>query len=233
MHSTIAFLPVLQADSAAATAPGVTSMESLFDLLLSGGPLMIPIGLCSIVALAYSTERWIRLRPTYLGTTKFGRSIVATVQDKGPDAALDLCETRRWPLARILAAGLKRANAPFLDREKAVEDAASSEVRRLASNLRPLLLVWLIAPLLGLLGTVWGMIEAFSEIALSEGLGRPELLASGIYQALSTTAAGLAVAIPAIVAHHYLKGRIENFARRTEELYREVDDQLSRASAAA
>ena len=114
----------------------------------------------------------------------------------------------------------------------AYEDAAASEVRRLGSNLRPLLLVWLIAPLLGLLGTVWGMIEAFSQIALAQGLGKPELLAAGIYQALTTTAAGLAVSIPAIVAHHYLKGRIERFARSSEELYREVDDNLGQLARA-
>ena len=149
--------------------------------------------------------------------------------DKGTSAALELCQTKRFPMARILAAGLRRADEPFLDREKAVEDTASSEVKQLGTNLRPLLLVWLIAPLLGLLGTVWGMIKAFSNIALEEGIGRPEVLASGIYQALTTTAAGLAIAIPAIVLHHYLRGRIESFARLSEALYREVDEKLSRA----
>jgi len=202
-------------------------LESIKDLIISGGPLMVPIALCSVLALAYASERWIRLRPGYLGTTKFGRSVIAMAQDSGPEQALELCTSKTSPLSRILAAGLKRHNAPFLDREKAVEDAAASEVKRLGTNLRPLLLVWLIAPLLGLLGTVWGMINAFSEIA-GEGLGNPELLAAGIYQALTTTAAGLAVAIPAIVMHHYLKGRIEVFSRRSEELYREVDELLLR-----
>lgn len=209
-----------------------TGVDSIFDLVLAGGPLMVPIGLCSVVALAYATERWIRLRPAYLGTRSFGRSVLSAMKEQGLAAALALCESRPSPLARILGAGLRRANQPFLDREKAVEDAAASEVRRLSSNLRPLLLVWLIAPLLGLLGTVWGMIEAFSEIALAQGLGKPELLAAGIYQALTTTAAGLAVSIPAIVAHHYLKGRIERFARNSEELYREVDDNLAQLAGA-
>ena len=216
---------------AGATVPGEGGMESLFELVLAGGPLMIPIGLCSIVALAFSVERWVRLRPAYLGTTRFGRSVVAAAQDQGVDSALELCQSKRSPLSRILSAGLRRAKEPFLEREKAVEDVAAGEVRRLGANLRPLLLVWLIAPLLGLLGTVWGMIEAFSEIALQEGLGRPELLAAGIYQALTTTAAGLAVSIPAIVAHHFLKGRIDRFARRSEEFYRELDDILAKGLA--
>ena len=103
---------------------------------------------------------------------------------------------------------------------------AATELRRLAHNLRPLLIVFLIAPLLGLLGTVWGMIEAFGEIATQSGMGKPELLASGIYQALTTTAAGLAVAIPAIVAYHLFKGRIETFARRVEDAQREVESAL-------
>ena len=213
--------------------PVQASMESVFDLIQSGGPLMIPIGICSIIALAFATERWVRLRSGYLGTTSFAKSVVSAVQDEGVDSALKLCEKKKSPLARILATGLRRAQVPFIEREKAVEDAASIEVRRLGANLRPLLLVWLIAPLLGLLGTVWGMIEAFSNIALQEGLGRPELLAAGIYQALTTTAAGLAVAIPAIVAYHYLKGCIERFARRTEEVYRELDDSLTKTTAAA
>ena len=220
------FEPLPEATPSAAQA----SMDSLQDLIMSGGPLMIPIGLCSVVALAFATERWVRLRSSYLGTVAFGQTVIATVQDRGVAPAIELCETKRWPLARILAAGLKRAKEPFLDREKAVEDRAASEVRALSQNLRPLLLVWLIAPLLGLLGTVWGMIQAFSNIALEEGIGRPEVLADGIYKALATTAAGLSVAIPAIVAHHYLKGRIEKFARHSEEVYREVDETLAKAA---
>jgi biopolymer transport protein ExbB len=212
--------------NAVATAQDATGMESLYELIVAGGPMMWPIGLCSIVALAYGTERWVRLRPGYLGPRSFGHTVLAAVKDKGATPAFELCQAKSYPLARILGAGLRRAKAPFLDREKAVEDVAAGEVRRLSSNLRPLLLVWLIAPLLGLLGTVWGMIEAFSNIATEAGIGRPEVLASGIYKALTTTAAGLSVAIPAMVMHHFLKGRIDNFAHRSEELYREVDEAL-------
>lgn len=207
--------------------PAQANLDSLFELVLAGGPLMIPIALCSVVALAYATERWVRLRPRYLGSTSFGRKVVAEVQERGASSALDLCQTESSPLSRILATGLKRADQPFLDREKAVEDTAASEIKSQLSNLRPLFLVWLIAPLLGLLGTVWGMIEAFSNIAVENGLGNPELLASGIYKALTTTAAGLAVSIPAIVAYWYLKGRVETFSRRFEDLYREVDESLT------
>lgn len=221
-------VPVLVTALAVQEAPTL----SLYELIVAGGPLMIPIGLCSVVALAYATERWIRLRPGYLGTTAFGRAVVKTVRDEGVDPALKLCNKDSHPLARILAAGLKRAEEPFLDREKAVEDTAASEVRKLGSNLRPLLLVWLVSPLLGLLGTVWGMIDAFSGIATEAGMGRPEVLADGIYKALMTTAAGLSVAIPAIVLHHFLRGKLEVFAESSEAFYREIDEHMSVARAA-
>jgi biopolymer transport protein ExbB len=215
----------------AAQVAQVGQLDSVFELVKSGGPLMIPIGLCSVVALAYATERWVRLRPGLLGSGGFAKRVLHEIESGGASAALALCIKNGTPLARVLARGLERAGAPFLDREKAVEDAADSEVRRLSLRLRPLMLVYLIAPLLGLLGTVWGMIEAFSEIALEQGLGRPELLAAGIYQALTTTAAGLAVAIPAIVMHHHLDGRIENFVRRCEETWSKVDRRLAQAEA--
>ena len=207
-------------------------LESLYELLLAGGPMMLPIGLCSIVAVAFTVERWLRLRPGLLGSKRFGRSVVEATREGGVARGLEVARSKRSPLARILTLALERADDPFLDREKAVGDFASSEVRRLGSNLRPLLLVWLIAPLLGLLGTVWGMIEAFGEIATGDGMGKPELLASGIYQALTTTAAGLAVSIPAVVAYHHLRGRLEGFGRRIEDQVRELDMALRSAGGA-
>jgi len=113
-------------------------------------------------------------------------------------AGLELCEREKTFQARILTVGLKRADAGWQERDKAVEDAGSREVERLSAGLRPLVVIGMIAPLLGLLGTVWGMIEAFRVVATGEGLGDPTKLAGGISQALVTTAAGLAVAIPAI-----------------------------------
>ena len=212
----------------AQVAPDGRAVQSLFDLLLAGGPVMVPIGIASVVALGFAVERWIRLQPGQLGSGSFGRSIVDAVRSGGVERGLATCRERDTPVSRILAVGLAGARAPFLEREKAVEDVASREVRGLAANLRPLYLVYLVAPLLGLLGTVWGMIEAFSNIATNEGLGKPELLAEGIYQALTTTAAGLAIAIPALVAHHYLKGRIERFSRRVEGFYLEIERVLLR-----
>jgi biopolymer transport protein ExbB len=144
-----------------------------------------------------------------------------------------VCAEQPHPQARILEAGLKRNGAPTLEVEKAVEDAGARELRRLNARLRPLAVVGVLAPLLGFLGTVFGMIQAFIDIALEDGLGRPELLAAGISQALVTTAAGLCVAIPAQAAYFWFRARVERFARRSEDLYLELDEGLARHAARA
>lgn len=205
--------------------PGAT-LSSLFDMVVDGGPLMIPIGFCSVIAVAYTVERMVRLRGGRLGSPRLGRRLLDGVREGGVPAGLDLCQKSRTPLARILAAGFQRTGCPRLELEKAVEDAGGREVRRLSAGLRPLVVVAMIAPLLGLLGTVWGMIDAFSNIAMKDGLGKPELLASGISQALITTAAGLAVAIPTQAAYYYFRSRIDRFVRRVEDVYAEVFGQL-------
>ncbi len=204
------------------------SLSSLFDMLMNGGPLMIPIGLCSIISLAYIVERSVRLANNVVGnTSSFRRSLVEGVRQGGPMRGLQLCnERKKQPFARVFAAGFKRADAPAIEVDQAVEDAGGREVRKLSSNLRPLLVVGMIAPLLGLLGTVWGMIQAFSNIAGQEALGKPELLAEGISQALITTAAGLAVAIPTQAAYYWYRGKIERFVRSTEDTYEELYDAL-------
>jgi len=202
------------------------AFDNLFDLLLAGGGLMIPIGLCSVVALGYIVERSIRLSSGRLGSERLARELRELVASQGPAAGLERCAHDRSSLARVVEAGLRRARAPWLEREKAVEDAGSREVERLSANLKPLVVISMIAPLLGLLGTVWGMIQAFAQIGLGQGLGKPEALASGISLALVTTAAGLAVAIPAQAAYYWFRGRIDRFVRRTEDLYVELSALL-------
>jgi len=201
-------------------------LQSLYDMLMNGGPLMVPIALCSVIALAYIVERSIRLRSGRLGPRRFGRELLEALRSGGPGKAEELCANGGHPLARILLAGLKRNGAPVLEVEKAVEDAGAREVQRLSANLKPLVVVAMISPLLGLLGTVWGMILAFSNIAGQDALGKPEMLASGISQALITTAAGLAIAIPTQAAYFFFKGKIDRFVRRTEDLYVEVSEQV-------
>jgi biopolymer transport protein ExbB len=223
-------LPNTQEPVAAVSSTGAPPAElgSVFDMVLDGGPLMIPIALCSVVSVAYIVERSIRLREGELGSRHYGRRILDVLTADGPGKAQELCERDSKPLGRVLGAALGRSDSPVLELEKAVEDAGAREVKRLNANLKPLVVVGLIAPLLGLLGTVWGMIEAFSSIAVQDGLGKPELLASGISQALITTAAGLTVAIPTQAAYFWLRGRIDRFVNRAEDLYGDLQAGLER-----
>lgn len=202
-------------------------LGSLYEMVVGGGPMMVPLAFCSVVALAYAVERSLRLRGGTLGSERLGDAIVREAESGGVARALKACEDSPSALARVLGTGLRRWGGPFLEVEKAVEDAGSREVRRLSANLRPLVVVAMIAPLLGLLGTVWGMIAAFSNLALDEGLAKPELLASGISQALVTTAAGLAIAIPSQAAYFYYKSKIDAFVRRSEACYARVSEALA------
>jgi len=209
--------------------PAVTALPSLWELTTSGGPLMIPIAICSVAALALSIERAIALRRAKLGSPALEDGVLRALRAGDRTGALRACEAEPTPLARILRSGI---DSPPDVRDARVEDLATSEVKGLQARLRPLLLVYLVAPLLGLLGTVWGMIGAFATVAHQQALGRPEALAAGVYQALVTTAAGLAVAIPVLLVHQGLRARVDRFARRVESIWREAEMALPAAESA-
>lgn len=200
--------------------------SSLLDMIVSGGPVMVPLGLCSVVALAFVVERSLRLRDDQLGTKAFARALLETYDDKGPDEAFALCQREGTSLARVVGAGLGRWGDSTVEIEKAVEDAGAREVKRLSANLRPLTVVGMIAPLLGLLGTVYGMINAFANIAVLGALGKPELLAGAISTALVTTAAGLTIAVPTHAAYYWFKARIDRFVRQAEDLFGGLEARL-------
>jgi biopolymer transport protein ExbB len=212
-----------------AAKPTVARLDSIFDMVLAGGPVMIPLAICSVLALGYAVERALRLRERALGANGFGKELLAAVAAGGVVRGLELCQQRPHLAAtRVLRTALARWGEPREEREKHVEEAALREVRALHAKLKPLHSIAVVAPLLGFLGTVYGMIVAFQTVALSgEALGRPELLAAGISQALITTAVGLTIAIPAQVAYFWLRSRVDRFARRLEELYAELVETLS------
>lgn len=207
-------------------APGISPDASVFDLLVGRGPIMWPLLACSVVAVTYMVERAIRLRRKRLLDGKLGKQVIDAAREGDVPRGLELCRKSETPAARVLETGLVNADRPFLESEKAVEDAGAREVKRLSGNLRPLVVIAGLAPLLGLLGTVIGMIDCFLQVGLKSGIGKPELLAAGISEALVTTAAGLAIAIPSQAAYYYFRARIERFARDTEEVYAQVRDAL-------
>jgi biopolymer transport protein ExbB len=130
---------------------------------------------------------------------------------------LSLCRRKETPLTRILDAGFRRLEFGYSEMERALEAAGQHEVSLLTSHLRLLGAIGAIAPMLGLLGTVTGMIKAFENIAQS-GAGNPNLVASGIAETLTTTAAGLIVAIPSLAAYHFFRGRNDRMVFEIEEV---------------
>lgn len=199
------------------TAPPV-HLDSLFQILVGGGPVMIPLAICSVIALGFILERLIRLRTGVLGSRQQMQLLVAALRNGGVAQAREMAKATPTVLSRIFQPAFDRWSEDRPALEKAVEDSGSREIRALVSSLRPLTVIAVCAPLLGLLGTVIGIIIAFRDIALSNAMGKPEALSIGIAQALVTTASGLAIAIPTQVAYYWLRAKIDRFWRLVEEL---------------
>lgn len=181
-----------------------------------GGPIMWPILAFSIVALIFIIERFVALRRAKINVNEFLAKLrKALIVNKSIRDAVKVCEQYRGPVASIVKSGLLKYGAPKEDVEKTIENAALYEMGRLERGLVVLATTATVAPLLGFLGTVTGMINSFDALAKA-GLSNPGLVAAGISQALITTAAGLAVAIPAQLFYDYFMSRINKFVRDIE-----------------
>lgn len=191
------------------------------ELLVSGGPVLVAIILMSVYAVYIFIERFFKLRKERVDTSTLMARVNAAVRERDLESALAACEQNGGPVARVLRAALVRLPYGRPAVEAAFEEATLGEEQTLTRGLRPLAIIAQIAPMLGLLGTVTGMIVAFSEIA-KYGSGDASILALGIGQALVTTAAGLIVAIPVLVGHGYLSSLVDRILgeidRRREEL---------------
>ncbi|MGB0717237.1 MAG: MotA/TolQ/ExbB proton channel family protein [Phycisphaerae bacterium] len=219
------FLLVLtaQAESAAPGGgeAGGAKIGSVWDIMTKGGPILIPIGVCSLFALAVFVERMMSLRTSRVIPKGFFTGLKSILKDGlyDRDEAIDYCRKNGSPIARIMLAGIKHLDAPIDRLEKQVEDAGKREILRLRKHLRSLSVIASITPLLGLLGTIFGLIDAFQTVSVSgEALGKTELLAEGIYQAMITTAAGLSVAIPVLIAFHWISARIDGLVLQMDLL---------------
>jgi biopolymer transport protein ExbB len=170
----------------------------------------------SIVALAFIIERFIALRRARINVNEFLAKIrKALIVNHSVRDAIKICEQYRGPVASIMKAGLLKYGQPKEDVEKTIENAALYEMSRLERGLVVLATTANVAPLLGFLGTVTGMIKSFEALA-EAGLSNPGLVAAGISEALITTATGLAVAIPVQLAYNYFMSRINKFVRDIE-----------------
>ncbi|MBX3420782.1 MAG: MotA/TolQ/ExbB proton channel family protein [Pirellulaceae bacterium] len=219
-------------------APSLTSVESesdkidtsgLLSILRAGGSLMFPILLCSFVLVVFILERLLFLRRGRIIPKPFVRGVIEQLEQQQLDQeeALALCEDNGSPTAELFTAALKRWGRPAVEMEQAVMDAGAHITSQLKKYLRLFNAISNLTPLLGLLGTVLGMIDAFNSIAQADAMGRPELLASGIGAALLTTAFGLCVAIPAYTAYVYFLGRTDKLILEMDALVANVVELTS------
>ncbi len=190
---------------------------------------MIPLGICSLIVLTLSLERLITLRRGRVIPRPFVRRFTECVEDGqlSYEEATELCEEFDCPVSEVFRAALRRWGRPMLEIEQAVMDAGDRVSERLRRFLRVFHAISNVAPLLGLLGTVLGMIESFETISSTESLGRPEMLASGISVALMTTAGGLSVAIPAYLAYMYFSSKSDSYLHEIDKLCQRVIDCIS------
>jgi biopolymer transport protein ExbB len=201
----------------------------LLKVLRDGGILMYPIAFCSLVMLAFVFERLAVLRPRRIIPRAFVTRFLQQVREGELDraGALALCEENASPVAEVFAGATRKWGRPAVEVEQAVLDAGERATNGLRRHLRVFGAVSTIAPLLGLLGTVFGMIQAFNAVAASDALGRPELLAKGVSQALLTTAFGLTVAIPALLVYYVFVGRVDKLIMEIDALGQELVNLIS------
>lgn len=189
----------------------------MIDFLSKGGILVVPILLCSVLALAIFAERLIRFSRMRSRGAGLAEKVVSLINSGKEKEAYDTSMGSNSPMGRVLAKaiGVKNQDREIL--ETVISNATENEVRNLSTYIQALATIGNIAPLLGLLGTVIGMIKAFMVIQQMGGKVNAAVLAGGIWEAMLTTALGLCVALPTMVAHSYLIARIDKYEAKLED----------------
>ncbi|OGL64557.1 MAG: hypothetical protein A3J27_02430 [Candidatus Tectomicrobia bacterium RIFCSPLOWO2_12_FULL_69_37] len=192
----------------------------MFEFLAKGGVLMIPLGVCSILALAIIIERALNLRPSRILPADLLQQARQLLAENQVGEAVILCRRQPSSIGRILLAAISNYDKEKEELKGIVEDAGRQEVPVLDRYLGVLGTIAAISPLLGITGTVFGMIRVFATIS-EKGVAHPSQLAGGIYEALITTAAGLVIAIPALIFYNY-------FTAKSDRLLLELEKQAFR-----
>ncbi len=203
--------------------------RDLWDIIQDGGLLMIPLAVCSLLLVTLIFERTISLRRGRIIPRPFVRRFLEQIRggELEREGALELCEENGSPVATVFAGAVRKWGRPGVEVEQAIIDSGERATNGLRRYLRIFNGIATISPLLGLLGTVVGMIRAFNAIATSDAMGRPELLATGISQALLTTAAGLSIAIPALIVYMYFVSRVDRLIIDIDALAQQLVNVIS------
>jgi biopolymer transport protein ExbB len=214
-------------DSAATAGAAATAPQSLnlFDLILKGGWVMIPIGILSVISVYLMVERFIVISRASKVDTSFMANIKAMLMDGKAEAALSLCRSTNTPIARLLEKGIKRLGKPVKEIESAVENTGKLEIYKLEKNLSYLGIIAGIAPMFGFVGTISGVIKIFYNISLADNISIG-LIAGGLYEKMITSAAGLVVGIIAHIGFHYLNTMIDRVSFQLESTTVEFIDLI-------
>ena len=198
----------------------------MWAILAKGGIIMIPLAVLSVVGVAVTFEKLLSLRPSRVIQREIVNCIESVRSMSDIPMAIKLCERYDTPFAHVIRTGLEEAGGPLPVVRQAMEDVGRRQVKRLERFLVALETVAAASPLLGLLGTVFGMIKVFSVISIA-GVGQAGLLSGGIAEALITTAFGLSIGIPALVAFNFLDSRVGNLVIRIDTYAHQLLKQLA------
>lgn len=218
-----------QIDAAAGEPRAYIPTTDLQKIVHDAGPLMYAILFCSFLLVAFTLERVVSLRRSRVIPRPFVNRFLQQLRDGQIDReeALDLCEASGSPVSQVFAGAVRKWGRPGVEVEQGVIDAGERVTNGLRHYLRIFYGVATVGPLLGLLGTVLGMIQTFNVIAAADALGRAELLAGGIAKALLNTAGGLAVAIPASIFYVFFVSRVDRLVIEIDRLAQEVANVVS------
>jgi len=222
MLTTLLQITVDTSAAAMATGPEKTTMV---DLALKGGVVMIPIAVLFVLSIYLFIERWLTIRKASRVDKNFMRNIRDYVVTGNVEAARMLCKNTDTPIARMIEKGVLRIGKPLKNIEVAIENVGKLEIYKMEKNLATMATISGAAPMIGFLGTVTGMIRAFFQLASNDNVVASDL-AGGIYEAMITTAAGLAVGIIAYIGYNLLVALVEKVVYNMEATSVEFMDLL-------
>ncbi len=200
---------------------------SLWELILKGGVIMIPIFICSLLAVYFFIERFIALRKAGKSDKNFMNNIEMLVSDMKLDAAKTMCKNTNTPVSRMVEKGLARIGRPINDIERNIESVGKYEVSKLERNMKILGIVAGIAPMLGFIGTIMGVIKIFYNISLTNNMSIGSI-SGGLYEKMITSAAGLIVGVLAYVGYNYLSILLDKVIFKLEDAGIEFMDILQK-----
>lgn len=200
-----------------------------YQVWLALGLMRFPLALTSVVVVWFSIERLVVLRHGRVIPRHFIKRFFEHMQDGNldPKVAIKLCEDNGSPIALVLANGLRKWGKSSVEVEQAIIDGGERQLSQLRKHVRVLNGAATVSPLLGLLGTVLGMIQSFNQIASVKAMGKSEMLAEGIGLSLLTTAAGLAIAIPALIMYMYFSGKVDALIIEMDRIAQQLVDLIS------